>query len=128
MAEIKRIYKCEVCGNIIEVILANDGDLTCCNKKMNLLEEKTSDQEGNEKHSPVIESNEEKIKIKVGSIEHPMEKEHFIEFIELHVNEEVHRKMLSPGMPSEVEFCVPKAEGQIYARAYCNVHGLWKSS
>jgi len=129
----KQIYKCDVCGNIVEILHTGVGKLVCCNQQMELFEEKTGDA-GKEKHIPVIEKTEEEIKVKVGSIPHPMEEKHYIEFIEIIANEVangvVYRKFLKPGDKPEAEFNIKaekiKAE-KIEARAYCNIHGLWKS-
>lgn len=124
MTELNQIYKCNICGNITEVLHAGVGELVCCGQPMQLLQEKTEDQ-GNEKHVPVIEKTEEGIKVKVGSVPHPMEDKHFIEFIELIADGRVCRKFLNPGEKPEAVFCV-RAE-KLEAREYCNLHGLWKS-
>ena len=121
--KINQIYRCEVCGNIVEVLNVGGGTLVCCGKPMILMNEKTNDL-GMEKHVPTIEKTKKGIKVKVGSIEHPMLQEHYIEFIEVIVNGKTYREFLKPGMKPEAEFCV---SGNIQARAYCNVHGLWKS-
>lgn len=118
------IYKCNICGNIVEVLHEGAGTLVCCGEPMERLEERTKDL-GKEKHVPVIEVSENKIKVKVGSIPHPMEEKHYIEWIELVVDGIVYRKFLKPGEKPEAEFC---AKGKkIEVREYCNVHGLWKS-
>ncbi len=124
MTELNNIYKCEICGNIVEVLHAGSGELVCCGQPMNLLEEKTEDL-GNEKHVPVIEETEKGIKVKVGSVEHPMEEKHFIEWIELTADKKRFKKFLSPGEKPETFFEV-KAE-KLKAREYCNLHGLWKT-
>lgn len=124
MAEIKQVYKCEVCGNIVEVLHGGAGELVCCGEAMKLQEEKTKD-EGLEKHVPVIEKTENGVKVKVGSNLHPMEEEHYIEWIAIEADGQTYRKYLKPGDNPEVEFCI-KAEN-ISAREYCNLHGLWKS-
>jgi superoxide reductase len=124
MVQLKEIYKCNVCGNIIEVVHASDGQLVCCGQPMELLTEKVLDA-GNEKHVPVIEKTASSVKIKVGSIPHPMEEKHYIEWIELHADGTVYRKFLRPGEKPEAEFCVNAKV--LAARAYCNVHGLWRS-
>jgi len=115
------IYKCEVCGNIVEVLHAGDGVLVCCNKDMVLMKEKTSEEEGEEKHVPVII--DQKI-VRVGSVPHPMEAEHYIEWIEASDGLGHSAKFfLKPGDKPEVEF-----EFEVeHARAYCNVHNLWTS-
>jgi superoxide reductase len=124
MVELKEIYKCTICGNIVEVVHAGTGDLVCCGQPMDLLTEKLQDA-GNEKHVPVIEKTQIGVKVKVGSIPHPMEEKHYIEWIELHADETVYRKFLRPAEKPEVEFCVTAKK--LSARDYCNIHGLWKS-
>jgi superoxide reductase len=119
----KQIYKCSVCGNIVEVLYAGGGQLVCCGKPMELQTEKTQDA-GAEKHVPVIEKTETGVRVKVGSIPHPMEESHYIEWIEIIADGVSYRKFLKPGQPPEAEFCI-KAE-KIEAREYCNIHGLWK--
>lgn len=123
MTERKQIYKCNICGNIVEVLHEGEGRLVCCGEPMNLLTEKEKD-EGLEKHVPVIEETESGIKVKVGSVEHPMEESHYIEWIEVAVDGKYCRKFLKPGDKPEAEFSI-KGE-DITAREYCNVHGLWK--
>lgn len=119
MTEKKQIYKCEICGNIVEVLEEGKGELVCCNQPMKLQTENTTDA-SNEKHVPIIEEN----KVKVGSIEHPMEEEHFIEWIEATDEKGFKTKIfLKPGQKPEAEFCFKPVK----ARAYCNLHGLWKS-
>ena len=124
MVELKEVYKCNICGNIVEVVHASNGELVCCGQPMGLLTEKLQDT-GNEKHVPIIEKTSAGVKIKVGSIPHPMEEKHYIEWIELHADETVYRKFLKPLDKPEVELCVTAKN--LSARAYCNIHGLWKS-
>ena len=124
MTKLRQIYRCNVCGNIVEMLHAGDGELVCCEEPMELLKEKTEDA-GREKHVPAIEKTEAGIMVKVGSVPHPMEKEHYIEWIELIADGAVYRKFLKPDDKPEAEFCV-KAE-KVEAREYCNIHGLWKS-
>ena len=124
MTEIKEIYKCNVCGNIVEVLHAGAGQLVCCGQPMELLKEKTED-EGQEKHVPVIEKTEKGIKVRVGSAPHPMEDSHYIEWIEIIADGEVCRHFLKPGENPEAEFCIQSEN--VTAREHCNVHGLWKS-
>jgi len=123
MTQKKQIYKCAICGNIVEVLHEGAGQLVCCGQPMNLQESKTQDQ-GQEKHLPVIEETAEGIKIKVGSVEHPMEQAHYIEWIEINtVDGKSGKKFLKPGEKPEAVFQTKsKIES---ARAYCNVHGLW---
>jgi len=122
--QLREVYKCNVCGNMVEMIHMGAGDLVCCGQPMDLEKEKTED-EGNEKHKPIIEYTEDGIKVKVGSIEHPMEEEHFIEWIEIIASGNHARHFLKPGDKPETFFDV-KAEN-VEAKIYCNVHGLWKS-
>ena len=124
MTEKQQIYKCNVCGNIVEVVHEGAGQLVCCNQPMELMTEKTQDQ-GLEKHVPVVEKTDRGIKVKVGSVPHPMEKEHYIEWIEIIADGKVYKKFLNPGEKPEAEFEI-KAEN-IKVREYCNIHGLWKS-
>ena len=124
MVKLKEVYKCNVCGNIVEDVHAGMGELVCCGQLMELLTEKLQDA-GNEKHVPVIEKTATGVKVKVGSIPHPMEEKHYIEWIELHADETVYRKFLKPAEKPEAEFCVTAKK--LSARDYCNIHGLWKS-
>jgi superoxide reductase len=124
MTELNQIYKCNVCGNIVEVLHTGIGELVCCGQPMELFRGKTEDV-GQEKHVPVIEKTEMGVKVKVGSVPHPMEEKHFIEWIEIIANGKVYREFLNPGDQPEAEFDV-KAD-KIEAREYCNIHGLWKS-
>ncbi|HHQ44943.1 MAG TPA: desulfoferrodoxin [Candidatus Altiarchaeales archaeon] len=124
MVEKRQVYKCNVCGNIVEVLHASVGELVCCGAPMILLKENTVDA-ATEKHVPVIEKTENGVKVKVGSIPHPMEEEHHIEWIELIADGKSYIQFLTVGKPAEAEFCV-KAE-KLTAREYCNLHGLWKS-
>lgn len=123
MTKLNEIYRCNVCGNITEVIHAGIGELVCCNQPMELLKEKTEDV-GIEKHLPVIEKTENGIRIKVGSVPHPMEENHYIEWIEVLSNGRIYRKFLKPGDAPEAEF--PVKDSNAKAREFCNVHGLWK--
>ncbi len=118
------VYKCPACGNIVEVLHGGGAPLVCCGKPMELLDEKTADAT-TEKHVPVIEKIANGYKVTVGSVAHPMEEKHYIEWIELVANGTVLRKYLLPGDAPEATFEID-ADGVI-AREYCNVHGLWKS-
>ncbi len=122
--EKNQVYKCGVCGNIVEVLTVGGGELVCCNQPMELLSEKTQDA-GNEKHVPVIAKTDNGYRVKVGSIPHPMEDKHYINWVELIADGIVYRKNLKPGQTPEAEFCV--SEEKVTAREYCNLHGLWKS-
>ncbi|MBN2440421.1 MAG: desulfoferrodoxin [Spirochaetales bacterium] len=118
------IYKCEVCGNIVEVVHASDGTLVCCNQPMTLLNEKSADS-ATEKHVPVIEKTTNGYKVTVGSTLHPMVDDHYIEWIELVADGKSYMQFLKPGDEPVAVFSV-KAE-TVTAREYCNKHGLWKS-
>lgn len=124
MTKLNEIYRCNICGNIVEVLHAGVGQFVCCGQPMELLAEKAKDV-GQEKHVPVIEKTKTGIKVKVGSVAHPMEEKHYIEFIEVLADGRVWRKFLSPGDKPEAEFEVNP--GKVAAREYCSVHGLWKS-
>ena len=126
MAEKNGIYRCNVCGNIVSMLVAKEPNVVCCGQPMELLKEKT-EEEGNEKHVPVIEINGNNIKVKIGSVPHPMEDAHYIVLIQLiRDGKVVAGKRLYPGQTPEAEFCLENTEG-ITARELCNVHGLWKS-
>ena len=124
MPEQRQIYKCETCGNIVEVLKGGQGDLICCGESMQLLSEK-SEEEGQEKHLPVIEKTEHGFKVKVGSVPHPMEENHYIEWIELIAGDKAYRQFLNPGDAPEAFFAVDA--DQVSAREFCNIHGLWRS-
>jgi len=124
MTEKLQIYKCEVCGNIVEMLHAGAGELVCCGQPMKLYLENTVDA-AKEKHVPVIEKTAGGFKVKVGSVAHPMEEKHYIEWIEVIADGQAYRKFLNPGEAPEATFEI-KAE-KIIAREYCNLHGLWKA-
>ena len=123
MAEKLQIYKCAVCGNIVEVVYGSTGELVCCGQPMELLDEKTADT-ATEKHVPVIEKIDSGYKVTVGSTLHPMEEKHYIEWIELLADGKAYRQFLNPGDAPEAVFNVEA--GSVTAREHCNVHGLWK--
>ena len=118
------VYKCSICGNIVEAVHASTGTLVCCGQQMELLKERFED-EGFEKHVPIIKKLKTKVRVKIGSKLHPMEPNHYIEFVELIADGNIYRKFLKPGDKPKAEFCV-KAEN-ISARISCNLHGLWRS-
>lgn len=124
MPELLEIYKCDVCGNIVEVVHGGGGELVCCGQPMKRFVENTVDA-AKEKHVPVIEKTAEGYKVKIGSVAHPMEEKHWIEWIELVVDGKVYRQHLKPGQTPEAVFCIQAA--QVSAREYCNLHGLWKA-
>lgn len=124
MVELNQIYRCNVCGNMAESVHAGAGELVCCGTPMELQQEK-SEGDGREKHKPVIEKTSEGVIVRVGSQPHPMESEHYIEWIEIITEHRTYRKQMEPNMDPEAEFFL-EAE-HVEARAYCNIHGLWKS-
>ena len=123
MAEKLQIYKCNACGNIVEVLHGGTGELVCCGKPTENLEAKTADA-ATEKHVPVIEKVNGGIKVKVGSVPHPMEEKHYIEWIEIIADGKAYRQFLEPGVEPEAVFNVEA--DSVTAREYCNVHRLWK--
>ena len=124
MAEKLEIYKCELCGNIVEVLHGGKGELICCGESMKLYKENSVDA-AKEKHVPVVEKIADGFKVKVGDVAHPMEEKHYIEWIELIADERAYRRFLDPGKSPEASFKIDA--DQIAARAYCNLHGLWKA-
>ena len=119
------VYKCALCGNIVEMLHQGSGALVCCGEDMKKMEEQTADF-STEKHVPVIEKTDNGIKITVGSTLHPMEDKHYIEWIEVINGDYIQRKYLKPGDKPEAEFYVPFND-KLIAREFCNVHGLWKT-
>jgi len=123
MTDRLQIYKCEVCGNIVEMLHEGVGELVCCGQSMKLFVENTVDA-AKEKHVPVMEPVPGGLKVKVGSVPHPMEEKHYIEWVEIVAGPKAYRHFLKPGESPEAVFAV---EGQFTAREYCNLHGLWKA-
>jgi len=123
MPKMLEIYKCEVCGNIVELLHEGQGELVCCGKPMKLFVENTVDA-AREKHVPVIEKTSTGVKVKVGSVAHPMEEKHYIEWIEIIADGKAYRQFLKPGDAPEATFAIQA--NNIIAREYCNLHGLWK--
>ena len=123
MPEKLEIYKCELCGNIVEVLYGAGGDLVCCGVNMKLYKENSVDA-AKEKHVPVVEKIDGGVLVKVGSVAHPMESKHYIEWIEVIAGDKAYRQFLNPGDKPEATFKIDA--GQVTARAYCNLHGLWK--
>ncbi len=118
------IYKCLICGNIVEVLHEAGGELVCCGQPMKLMLENSDDSASKEKHVPVILGVTGK-KVRVGIKKHPMEEKHYIEWIEGVSEEgEICKVFLKPGMKPEAKFKFKVKS----ARAYCNLHGLWKSA
>jgi len=124
MTERLQIYKCEICGNIVEMLHTGAGELVCCGQAMKHFVENTVDA-AKEKHVPVIEKAGNDVTVKVGSVAHPMEEKHYIEWVELVVGDKAYRQFLNPGEAPEATFSID-AEN-ITAREYCNIHGLWKA-
>ena len=129
MTEQFQIYKCEICGNIVEVLHGKGEAMVCCGENMTLQEAKIEDA-AREKHVPFIEKTEDGYKVRIGqNTAHPMTDEHYIEWIELKMGDLVAKTYLKPGEAPEASFCVGECCGecgQPTAREYCNVHGLWK--
>ncbi len=136
MVEQNRIYKCEICGIVVSIILAEESPIECCGQEMKLLEEKTDDEGAEtgvsetqgvkEKHVPVIEKTDAGVRVKVGSVPHPMEEEHYIGLIQLIKDGSiVIGRRLKPGEKPEAEFCCLAETEGLKARILCNVHGLW---
>ncbi|MEA3432529.1 MAG: desulfoferrodoxin [candidate division WOR-3 bacterium] len=119
-----QVYKCDICGNIVEVLHEGKGELVCCGQPMKLLKEQTEEQ-GKEKHMPVVERIEKGVKVKVGSIPHPMEEKHYIEWIEVISTDGIIRKFLKPGDTPQARFEIDEAIVEV--REYCTIHGLWKT-
>ena len=125
MAVAMGIYRCNVCGNIVEVLHSGAGDLVCCNQNMELLVENSVDA-ATEKHVPVVEKTSDGYKVTVGSVAHPMTDEHYIEWISLCADGVTYRTFLKPGEAPEAVFCIEADD--VSAHCYCNLHGLWKSA
>ncbi|MDI3544093.1 MAG: hypothetical protein PWQ28_374 [Candidatus Woesearchaeota archaeon] len=125
MTKRNQIYKCEICGNVVEVVNEGAGELVCCGQPMRLLEAK-SEEEGTEKHKPIIERDGDLVKVVVGKVEHPMEERHFIELIELVKDGRVLQTRHLSYTDRPVAYFRCEEEG-IEARAFCNIHGLWKN-
>lgn len=124
MTKLLEIYKCELCGNIVEVTHAGDGDLVCCGQDMKLLTENTVDA-AKEKHVPVIEVGNGSVKVTIGSVAHPMEEKHYIEWIELIADGKIYRQALNPGDAPTATFNITAKS--LTARELCNLHGLWSA-
>jgi superoxide reductase len=124
MAKRLEVYKCQLCGNIVEVLFGSDGTLVCCGQNMTLLVENTVDA-AKEKHVPVIEKIPGGVKVKVGAVAHPMEEKHYIQWIEIIADGKSYIQFLKPGDAPEATFAI--LADQITAREYCNLHGLWKA-
>ena len=124
MAEVYEIHRCNICGNIVEIVNGGKGKLVCCGQEMELLKENTVDA-SKEKHVPVVERTATGIKVKVGGVPHPMEEKHYIQWIEFIADGKVCRAELKPGDQPRAFF--PIKADKVTAREYCNLHGLWKA-
>ena len=125
MTEINQIYRCNVCGNIVEVLHNGEGELVCCGQPMELLAAKNKDI-GFEKHVPIVKKEGTAVTVTVGSIPHPMEENHYIELIEIIADGKIYREFLKPGDKPTASFMMEA--NKIEARGYCNIHGLWQSN
>jgi len=125
MAKKLEVYKCNLCGNIVEVLHGGEGELVCCGEPMEQMIGNTVDA-AKEKHVPVMKKAGGKITVTVGSVAHPMEEKHYIEWIELVADGKAYRQFLAPGQSPEAVFTIEA--GQVTARAYCNLHGLWTAA
>lgn len=124
MSKHLEVYKCELCGNILEVLHPGGGELVCCGQPMKLLQEGVTDA-AKEKHVPVIEKIDGGYKVSVGAVAHPMEEKHYIEWIELVADGVSYTRFLKPGDAPVAEFRI--AASKVTAREYCNLHGHWKA-
>ena len=122
MLERMQILKCNDCGVVLEVLDGGECEVACCGKTLNVLEERTADV-GKEKHVPVCEQTSQGLTVKVGSVPHPMEQNHYIEWIEVVADGKVSRQFLKPGDAPEATF--PIKPGKLSVREHCNLHGLW---
>ena len=118
------IFKCNVCGNIVELVHVGGGQLVCCGQPMDLLQENTTDA-ATEKHVPVVERDGANWKVRVGEVAHPMEEKHYIEWVQLVAGSASYRIFLEPGGTPDAVFDISSAQ-QVLARELCNLHGLWK--
>jgi len=127
MVQLRDIFQCEHCKLLVEVVNDQGVGVMCCNNAMSKLEAKTQEQEGKEKHTPVIEEVNGGVKVSVGSVEHPMAEDHYIKFIEVIGGGKVLRKELNPGDKPEATFCCISKADIDEVREFCTTHGLWKS-
>lgn len=125
MTQERDIFKCDVCGQVMEVLYKGSDKIICCGQPMKKLTANTQEASV-EKHVPVIEETKTGVLVKVGSVAHPMEEKHYIVLIEVLTANQVLRAELKPGQKPEAEFCVKKSD-ILEVREYCNLHGLWKS-
>ncbi len=123
--KINEVYRCQICGNIVEVLTVGGGQLVCCNQAMTLLTANTTDA-SQEKHVPVIKKTSDGYQVIIGDVEHPMTQEHYIEWIALHTPAGIYRQYLKPNDQPMAEFCY--SGNAIKASCYCNLHSLWEKS
>jgi superoxide reductase len=121
-----QVWKCNICGNVVEVLHEGADALVCCGEPMNLMDVKEME-EGTEKHKPVIDVDEDGIVVRVGSVSHPMDEDHYIEWVEISTEKGTAKKFLKPGDAPVAKFPVKVDISKVSARTYCNVHGLWKN-
>ncbi len=124
MTQRLQVYKCDVCGNMVEVIHASGGTLVCCGQDMTLMTENTTDA-AKEKHVPVVEKTDAGVLVKVGEVAHPMEEKHYIEWVQVIVDDNAYRHFFKPGDKPEALFQV--GGDSVSAREFCNLHGLWRT-
>lgn len=126
MTQKNQVYKCSVCGNMVEVLHTGVGELVCCDKPMILMEEKVKEAEGQEKHLPVVTISGNSYQVDIGSVAHPMEENHYIEWVEVITSNAVYKRFLNPEDAPQVTFNV--SGDVLQTKAYCNIHGLWVSA
>ncbi len=124
MTKLNEVYKCNVCGNIVEVLHEGAGALVCCAQNMVLKTENTQDA-ATEKHIPVVNRNGESVEVVVGEVLHPMQDIHYIEFIQVFTDKNTYTAFLKPDDEPKATFCIPEDEEILNVREYCNLHGLW---
>ena len=123
MAKKLEIYKCNICGIIVETLNGGDGQMFCCDEPMLHLAERTQDA-ATEKHVPLIEKIDGGYRVTVGSTLHPMEEKHYIQWVEIIADGKAYHQFLNPGEAPEATFRIQA--DQVTAREYCSLHGLWK--
>lgn len=122
----QKFYVCEICGNMISHVRSSGAPVVCCGEKMKEVIPSSTDA-ALEKHVPVITIDGNIVTVSVGSVDHPMLPEHYIEWVFLHTEQGNQRKILAPGQAPKVQFALSEGDKVIGAMAYCNLHGLWKS-
>ncbi len=122
-----KIFKCHICGNMVELIENGGGELVCCGEPMEDLVAKETDL-GLEKHVPVATYHDNLLTVKVGSVEHPMSSDHYISTIIIKYEGQTARYDLKPSDSPSAQFLIPATAKQIEIYEYCNIHGLWKST